>query len=51
MKVKSKSSRGDHFAGVGKVITGIKGGVYKLTLDEKDVGGSLGGNKNKIQNE
>ena len=43
MKIESKCSLGDHFAGV-------KGGVCKLTLHEKDVGGSLDGNKNKIQN-
>jgi hypothetical protein len=50
MKIKSKSSRGYHFAGVGKVIPLIKGTVCKLTLDEKDAGGLLGG-KNKTNNE
>jgi hypothetical protein len=51
MKIKSKNNLGDRFADVGKAITEIKGGVYKLTLDEKDAGGLLGGNKNKTQNE
>lgn len=50
MKIKSKSSRWHHFAGVGKVITGIKGGEYKLMLDEKYVGGLLG-DKNNTNNE
>ena len=42
MKIKSKSSRWHHFSGVGKVITGIKVGEYKLMLDVKDAGGLLG---------
>jgi hypothetical protein len=50
MKIKSKSSRGYHFAGVGKVIPLIKGTVCKLTLDEKDAGGLLG-DKNKTNHE